>query len=130
MVSTCDKGFIHRPEDTCVSCGTGRTTSKVGSHFCVCDVGFYGSFDSYNTQPSCTQCPVATTTLSVGSATVSSCVCQSGYFGSNQICQSCSLGCATCNDASSTSCTSCTTGYLYSSATGTCIGTNTLLTSD
>lgn len=67
----------------------------------------------------CTLCYPPTSYLS-GSNCVTK--CPSGTFGNYQttLCESCYMGCATCDGGATTDCLTCSSGYTFNSSLGTC----------
>ena len=101
-VCACKSGFYEVPssnasatnETSCTACDTGSYTNTTGASACTaCDAGTYtdtagasacltcaaGTYKDSSGPGNCTMCPVNTISLTVGSVSVSDCVCALGY---------------------------------------------------
>ena len=95
-------------ESECTNCSAGSFSNSTGSSACFdCPPGTYSSMIGAQGKAACQSCPGFQISLP-GSASVTDCLCQPGYVGSNgALCTACqagtfknSTGNATCNECS------------------------------
>lgn len=73
----------------CRQCTPGTSNSNQDSTCTPCAVGSYSDISG---ALSCIGCSDGSSTTGTGSATLAACVCEAGFYGSNNVCAECSAG--------------------------------------
>ena len=121
--SQCPSGK-YKPYDADTACDDCPANSvDVSGQYCICNAGYHLSAPdtclqcdvgtwksgSGNATGGCTTCGEHMTTLNTESTGIESCLCNAGYYGNYDACQSCATGTYT-NSVGNTICTDCPVG--------------------
>jgi len=90
---TCNTGYTGVDGSACSACSAGLWKDTTGSAACTqCGVGKYNTASAQKSELACLSCPENSWALVPGSSSISSCICNAGYTGSDGNCVACGAG--------------------------------------